>query len=362
MFLAKIRPKSESVSRESEALKELQLPSVTLLSAQELSVAKPRVSQEVRQQLRVSARKHFFRAMTVVEDNMANIARGKEIDVSRTKRIVRSLIDHVMSDDQSLLELAAIKNFDDYTYAHCTNVCVYALTMGVRLDLDRSRLSQLGFGALFHDVGKVKLPIDLIRKPDAFDENDWIQMKQHPLLGAKTILRHLSLDTTTARAARVALEHHINSDFTGYPLLKYRERRPNLFSKIVAIVDTFDAMTSGRVYIKEPIPPDKVLQKMHYQMKVKFDPFLLKIFTNIIGIYPAGTLVLLNTDELALVLTNKESDNSRPYVKIIGNKQGLLSTPEWADLSQEDHAHRSVVRMVDPSRYGLNLSDFVLDD
>ncbi|MEW5994923.1 MAG: hypothetical protein AB1744_11080, partial [Candidatus Zixiibacteriota bacterium] len=143
VFLSGIRPRDDSIAGDSDALKELHLPSVRLLSAQELSDETPALTLEIRKQFRARARVTFFRVMSVVEDNMAAIARGKDIDVSRTKRIIRSLIDHILKDDQSLLELAAIKDFDDYTYAHSTNVCVYALTLGVRLELDRARLSQL---------------------------------------------------------------------------------------------------------------------------------------------------------------------------------------------------------------------------
>jgi hypothetical protein len=127
-------------------------------------------------------------------------------------------------------------------------------------------------------------------------------------------------------------------------------------------VDTFDALTSGRLYLKKPIPPDKVLKKMHYQMKVKFDPFLLKIFNGIVGIYPAGSLVLLSTDEIAVVLTNDEENPGRPYVKVIGNRDGLLDSPEWVDLSRSDQHHRQVVRMIDPDHYGLDIKDFILGD
>ncbi|MFQ6007757.1 MAG: HD-GYP domain-containing protein, partial [Candidatus Zixiibacteriota bacterium] len=184
----------------------------------------------------------------------------------------------------------------------------------------------------------------------------------HPQFGAKTILRNLKFEIHTARAARSAFEHHINADFTGYPTLRYQKRPHNLFSQIISIADTFDALTSGRVYLKKAIPPDQVLKKMHYQMKVKFNPLLLKIFNDIIGIYPAGTLVLLTTDEIALVLTNNDKDKARPYVKIIGNKEGLLETPQWDDLSLPEHTHRRIVRMIDPSRYGLDIRDFILSD
>ncbi|MEE8149392.1 MAG: hypothetical protein V3T75_02955, partial [candidate division Zixibacteria bacterium] len=140
------------------------------------------------------------------------------------------------------------------------------------------------------------------------------------------------------------------------------ERPTNLFSKIIAIADSFDALTSGRIYVKKPIPPDEVLKKMHYQMAVKYDPFLLKIFTNIVGIYPAGSLVLLSTEELALILTNNKDNPSKPCVKLLGDKEKLFEEPVWADLSLPEHAERNIVRMVDPARYGLQVKDFILGD
>jgi HD-GYP domain-containing protein (c-di-GMP phosphodiesterase class II) len=300
--------------------------------------------------------------MESVQEVIVNAGQNQEINVAKTKRVVHSLIDHITRDEQSMIELTSIRDYDDYTYAHSINVTIYALTVGVRMGMDRGRLSQLGFAALFHDVGKVKLPTDLIRKPDAYDENDWVQMQMHPNLGAKTVLRNLEFNQHTARAARAAFEHHINSDFTGYPRLHYRRREPNLFSQIISIVDSFDALVSGRIYIKKAIPPDQVLKKMRYQMNDKFQPFLLKLFNDIIGIYPAGTLVLLSTEEIALILTNNQQEPSRPYVKIVGNRQGLLEAAVWVDLNQVEHADRRIVRRIEPEHYGLRIKDFVLAD
>ncbi len=315
-----------------------------------------------RKLLRVEARSRFFRAVSTVEELMSHAEAEREINLAKTRRVVHSLIDHISRDRDSLMELAAIKDFDDYTYAHSINVSVYALTLGIRLGLERSRLSQLGFSALFHDVGKVTLDQDLIRKPDSFDEYDWMQMQQHPLLGAKTILRNLKLDIHTARAARAAFEHHINDDFTGYPTLKNGPQPTNLFSKIVAIADTFDAMTSGRIYLKRAIPPDKVIKKMRYQMVNKFDSFLLRVFNDVIGIYPAGTLVLLSTDEIAVVVGTNELAFDRPYVRVVGDRTGLLAESRWMDLSTAEYDDVRIVRLVEAERYGLKVRDFVLSD
>lgn len=362
-FTAEAKTAGDTLEQFMARLKSLRIENIVILAAVlERDLNRPQISEEIRQQFRQAARSRFFTALSNAEEVIVGAAHNKEVNISKTKRVVHGLIDHIMRDEQSLLELTAIKDYDDYTYAHSTNVCIYSLTMGVRFGLDRPRLSQLGFSALFHDVGKVKLPKDLIEKPDAYDEDDWRQMQLHPVLGAKTILRNLKFDTYTARAARVAFEHHINNDFTGYPMLKFAKARPNLFSRIVAIADTFDALTSGRLYLRKALQPDEVIRKMHYQMAVKFDPFLLKLFTNIIGMYPAGSLVLLSTDEIAVVITNNEWNPSRPYIKVVGNRDGLLTIPEWRDLSHADYTEQNILRLIEPERYGLKVSDFILDD
>ena len=362
IFMSSIKPDSHNLESLSARLKAEKLSNINLLSLEEIDSNKQILSNDDRQRFRESARASFFRAMSTVREVMDSASKDSEINTARTKRVVHSLIDQLVRDEDSLIELTAIKNFDDYTYAHSTNVCIYSLTLGIRLGLDRGRLSHLGFTGLFHDIGKVRLPVDLIRKPDAYDEDDWIQMQQHPLIGAKTILRNLKFDAHVARAARGAFEHHINRDFTGYPSLRYARHKLNLFSRIISIVDTFDALSSGRVYLKKKLASDEVLRKMHFQMNTKFDGFLLKIFNGVIGVYPPGSLVLLTSDELALVLTNNEIDRTCPFVKIIGNREGLHETPEWVDLSLPDQSHRKVVHMIDPERYGLDLKDFILHD
>jgi len=285
----------------TKTLSELEIKHLTLLGLPEKDESD--LTDDERTMMRRSAQMSFFRAITVVETSMSKVAGGGEVDTNRARRTIHSLIDILNEDESALIELTSIRDFDEYTYAHSANVCIYSLTMGIKLGLNRENLSNLGFASLFHDMGKVRLPQDPINKPSAFNENDWIQMQKHPIWGAKTILRNMKFNGNTSRAAITAMEHHINNDFTGYPLLKY-QKPVNLFSRIVAIADCFDALTSGRIYIKKTIPVDEVLRKMMYQMTVKFDAFLLNLFVNIVGIFPAGTMLLLSTDELAIVERN----------------------------------------------------------
>jgi len=355
-----VKPTSGNLKLLSASLNSLGLDMIQLLSNKEVGHQVSLSAEEKRRLNTNMARRTFFQAVSVVQEAVVNTMLDRDINISKTKRVVHTLVDHISREESTLLGLASIKDFDDYTYAHSANVSVYALTLGVRIGLDRARLSQLGFAAFFHDIGKVKLPRDLITKPESYDENDWIQIQLHPLLGTKTILRNMKLDVHTARAARCAFEHHINNDITGYPALHDHPRRPNLLSKIITIVDAFDSLTCGRLYMKKAFPADVAFKKMRFQMQNKFDPFLLKLFDDVIGVYPVGSMVLLTTNEIALIHSN--NDRARPCVSIVGNRDGILENPYWADLSQQEHAHRSIIRTVEPARYGINTKEFILRD
>ncbi|MFH2035913.1 MAG: HD domain-containing phosphohydrolase [Candidatus Zixiibacteriota bacterium] len=342
-----------------ETLTELKIDNLTLLELPD-DDRPSELSDDKRIMMRRSAQVSFFRAITVVENSMSNVAVGGEVDINRARRTIHSLIDILNEDESMLIELASIRDFDEYTYAHSANVCIYSLTIGIKLGLNRETLSSLGFAALFHDMGKVRLPQDLINKPAAFNENDWIQMQKHPILGAKTILRNMKYNLNTSRAAVVALEHHINIDFTGYPQLKY-QKPTNLFSKIVSIADCFDALTSGRVYMKKPIPVDEVLRKMMYQMTVKFDAFILKLFVSIVGIYPPGTMVLLSSEELAIVERNNPENLTRPTIRIIGDRSGLFDDYSIIDLASAENDSKQIKKIIEPEKHNLDVRSLILE-
>ena len=300
-FTACIRPKSDNLELLANQLKNLHQSRVEFLSVKQAADNEPDVDvikkapPSERKKFRAKAQKSFHQALQTVEQLVIKTGEGEGIDFAHTRRVVHALIDQIQTDESSMLELASIKDFDDYTYAHSTNVCIYSLLVGMRLNMDRSSLTRLGFASLFHDIGKVRLPEDLINKPTMYNERDWMQMKRHTLMGAKTILRNLKYDKFTACAARVAFEHHLGLDFSGYPELKISKTTPKLFSRIVAIADTFDELTSGRLNVSEKIQPDIAIKRMMSQTGQRLDDVLFKLFHGIIGIYPVGSAILLTT-------------------------------------------------------------------
>lgn len=308
--------------------------------------------------IRVKAKKTFFSAISVVHNTMNQVKSHDTINVARTKRAVQQLIDVIIEDESALMEMTALRNFDDYTYVHSVNVCVLSLVLGHNLGLDRKRLSNLGVGALLHDIGKTKLPIELVNKPDSYDEYDWELMRQHPLYGVKFLLKTRSVEETTGRAASAIYEHHISYDGTGYPEL-LKKRLPTLFARIVAIADTYNAMSSGRVYHRKRNLPDEVITSMANRVGTTFDAILLKVFINSLGIYPVGTVVALSTKQVGIVTKSNPKDPENPRVKIVADESGLLGLDDVKviDLSKEPGIN--VTKMVDGDKYNINNANYL---
>ncbi len=308
--------------------------------------------------IRVQARKTFFSALSLVQNTTAQARLNDSINIAKTKRVVQNLIDIIIEDESALLEMTALRNFDDYTYVHSVNVCVLSLILGYHIGLDRKRLSNLGVGALLHDIGKTKLPIDLVNKPDAFNDFDWELMRKHPVFGTKFLLKTRIVDETTARAASAVFEHHITFEGTGYPPLSSK-RRPSLFARIVSITDTYNAMASDRVYHKKVTKPDEVITNMVNRAGTSFDPILLKVFINAIGIYPVGMVVALSSNQIGIVARNNADDLENPQVKVIGDENGLIPVEDVRviDLSKEPGI--SVKKIIDGDEYKINNGNYL---
>ena len=158
----------------------------------------------------------------------------------------------------------------------------------------------MGLVALFHDIGKIEIPSEVLNKPTSFTDDEWHMVQKHPFWGVRAILKMRGIDATVARAAIVAFEHHMYHDLSGYP--KTRESfELDFYSKIISLVDQYDGMTSARVYSRIPMPPDRALSLMMERAGTQLDPILFKFFINMIGVFPVGTLVMLDTRELGLV-------------------------------------------------------------
>jgi HD-GYP domain-containing protein (c-di-GMP phosphodiesterase class II) len=274
------------------------------------------------------------------------------------------IVDQVLNNETSLIGLTTIRDYDEYTFTHSVNVCIFAVALGKKLGFSKLQLYDLGMTALLHDVGKARVPLDILNKTTGLDESEWKTMQAHPWLGALTLFGLRGYDEIPYRSILVAYEHHMKQDLTGYPR-NLRPRSLGMFSRIVSVADGFDAATTRRSYQTVPIEPDQVLREMWENPKRGYDTVLVKALINLIGVYPVGTCVILDTFEVGLVAApNPEAAYlNRPLVRIVINADGGAIPPPGTlvNLAERDGGGafvRSIVKVTNPSRYGLTVGDY----
>ena len=312
-----------------------------------------------------NAKKIFFLGITHLKEMFDSFKRNEGVPLSTTRRLMQSLFNNIVQNESFTYGLTTIKNFDEYTLNHSINVCILSISLGRKLGLDRNELSELGIGAFFHDFGKTEIPKDILDKPGKLDEKEREIIEQHPHLGAEKLIRLKEISRLPIRAINVAMEHHVKEDFTGYP--KYQKKRHiNLYSKIVKICDVYDALTTKRPYRDKVFTRDETLAMMMETSGTEFDPIILKVFANMMGQYPVGTLVLLNTGEIGIV-NETNPDLSRllqPKVKIIADENGNKMDGDVVDLAerdpQTDKSRRTIIKSLDPEKYNIQVSDYFL--
>jgi putative nucleotidyltransferase with HDIG domain len=284
----------------------------------------------------------FARDLRDREIEKITIARG----VTRDK-IIDSLAKMVSQDRTSLMALTALKRYDNYTFTHMVNVSVLAMAQARSLNLEGPLLREFGFAALMHDIGKVHTPLEVLNKPDKLTKDEFELMKQHVVDGAHILRRTPEMP---ALAPVVAFEHHLRQDLSGYPE-NIGHRQLNLCTQIVSIADVYDALRSNRIY-RQGLPSDRIKSILTQKDSPAFNTKLLRRFINLMGLFPVGTLVRLNTEEVAVVTHEHPTDPFRPQVKVLLDKLGqeleekpLLNT--WEPDGRGDFKW-AVVEAVDP--------------
>ena len=309
------------------------------------------------------AKRTYEQSVAVTKDVVNSVRMGRSASIKKVKRAVQGIVDQVLRNETSMIGLTTIRDYDEYTFVHSVNVTIFSVSIGKRLGLTKLQLYDLGMAALMHDVGKSRVPIEVLNKKGALNYEEWKIMQSHPWMGMLTLFRLRGYGEIPYRGIIVAHEHHMKIDLTGYPK-SVRQRTPSLFTKIVAIADGFDAATSRRVYQADPIQPDQVLREMWENRRRGLDPALVKAFINLLGIYPVGTCVILDTYELAIVhAANPRLElSNRPLVRIVCTADGatLDQGPivDLAETNPDGSMARSIIKVTDPAKYGINPSDY----
>jgi HD-GYP domain-containing protein (c-di-GMP phosphodiesterase class II) len=309
------------------------------------------------------AKKTYAQSVSVTRELMTSVRMGRSPNVKKIKRVVQGIVDQILNEETSLIGLTTIRDYDEYTFTHSVNVCIFSVALGKRLGFGKVQLYDLGMAALFHDIGKSRVPAEIINKAGGLSDDEWRLIAAHPWLGALALFQLRGQQELPFRSMIVAHEHHMKLDLTGYPR-PIRPRSLSMFSKIVAVADGFDAATSRRSYQTQPLTPAQVLQEMRDNPRRGMDPVVVKAFINLTGVYPVGTLVVLDTFELGIVHsvnTNPEM-LSRPIVRVISDSMGNLLHPgTLVDLSEQNGEGaflRTIIKTENPERYGIRPGDY----
>ncbi len=282
------------------------------------------------------------------QSRMGNVPRAKE-----AIEIVESMSEIILTDKNTLLGLTMIQDHDEYTFNHCVNVGILSLALGDTLGLKGKTLNEVGLAGFLHDIGKTHIPREIINKPGKLSGQEWVVMKRHPLYSSEIVCQMEGMSEITITSV---LHHHTRYDLKGYPpLTEGKKQSPG--SQIVALADCYDSMTTLRPYQKR-FDPKETLEIMMKMVGEHFNPKFFKVFIKTLGIYPIGTLVRLDTNEIALVVRINPNDPNRPTVKILFDPEGREFTKAQEVRLAELDTHtgspkRSIVATVDSVTQGL---------
>lgn len=299
----------------------------------------------------------YTAAKNVIEQAMLDVRMGRDINMDAVNQVVSEMADSVLRNPDALTSLSRLKHFDEYTFFHSVNTSLLALSLGRNLGVEEPLLHQLGVGTLLHDIGKTKVPLEILNKPGKYEDHEFEIMKQHVMRGAEVLSGTTGL---TDNFLKPALEHHERVDGTGYP---YRRQKSELsqFGMMAAVVDIYDAITSDRCYHKAK-PAHEALQFLYLiSQKGHLEHTLVQRFIQVVGVYPVGSIVRLNTGEVAIVTRINRQSPLEPVIMIVkGPGNTLLSHPETVDLAQPDNAsRRSISAVTDPVLTGINPTTYL---
>ena len=312
-----------------------------------------------------SGKSTYIGTLTALKEIATHVTSSRPAGARKALRTVQTMVDLIMEDEIVLLGLSTIRDFDDYTYVHSVNVGILAMTLGSRIGLSRDSLEMIGICGLFHDLGKIEIPLDIINKPGKLTPDEFEAIQKHVLNSVRLILKLKAPRDLKSQIIIAPFEHHLKYDLSGYPRTNHKKPL-SLYGRIISIADVYDALTSPRIYRDKEISPNQALEIMVKGAGTDFDPILLKVFIKMIGIYPIGTLLKLDSGEIGLVTeSSEEIDPLRPRVVLLESagknafKRGI--TVSLSEKNFKSSAYkRNIVGSYHPCLYGIQPAQYLL--
>lgn len=297
---------------------------------------------------------------TVVKNFMQEVTLGNSINVALAKEAVAECVNSIVKSPDAMMWLTQLKKRDEYTSQHSMNVCILAISLGRQLNLSVSELNNIGLCGMMHDMGKMRIPLEILNKAGRLTAEEVKIMQSHTTLGWKLLM---SSSNMYGGAVDVAYTHHERLDGRGYPRgLTAESISP--YARMVAITDTYDAITSDRVYQKGRTHLDAI-NIMTAEEDTHLDSTLTIKFIECLGIYPPGNLVEMSNGEVAIVIESHPLHKLKPKVVFLLNENKQPQAQRIVDLAEMSLDRSAqpykIKRMVRAEDYGINLDSFYHD-
>ena len=314
---------------------------------------------------RNQARKNYAQVYSSIKEVSRKLSSNQNVGVRNAVRLVQKMVDIVTEDDSFLSILSTIRVYDDYTYIHSVNVAILSMCLGKQIGLDHVMLERLGLCGLLHDLGKMEIPKLVLNKRGRLDEEEFDIIKAHSVHSVRLILKLKASRDRRVKLLMAPFEHHMGYNRSGYPKVD-ADHGLSLFGRILTIADVYDAITSSRIYRSKILSPDKALGHMLTLSGTSFDPVLLKVFINMLGAYPVGTFVKLDTGEIGIVAgPSKSRDKTRPIVQLLNvDIHKRYYKGDVVDLSEKFSLQgpfsKTIIESMHPSDLGIQAAEFLL--
>lgn len=291
-----------------------------------------------------------------IEEAFTVLRNGGEINIETAKEAVSELVEQIMQNPDALIWLCQLKEKDNYTAVHSVNVCILSLTFARELNLTETELNILGLGALLFDIGKSRITDEVLKKTDSLNENEFLLMKAHSYLGFAMLEENKNIPK---EVLDIVLNHHERLNGMGYPNSR-KGKEIKRFTRIVSIVDAFDAMTSDRCY-KDALQPQHALNELYNMSPDQLDQQLIEAFIKCIGIYPVGSIVELSTGHTGVVVKLNEEHKLKPVVGLVLNRKHEpyeiikflnLSSTIWQKSSGDKV---EIKKILEPNAYNIDV-------
>ncbi len=273
--------------------------------------------KESTEKLEVAEALNYLELYSGASDNfnqsLDNMVADKEIDSQNVRFNVSGIFEGLIGDHRELLKLTVVKRRDATTYTHIINVTILSMFFATKLGLPKDDIHDIGLAALFHDIGKTYIAREIINKKEKLSEEEFMSIKGHTIIGAEILLRYV--DTLGIMPVLVAFEHHLKNNFKGYPKMAFPQK-PYLGSSIIEVCDIYDALSARRSY-KAGLSPKAVYDILMKERETLPTPQLVDDFFRVMGVWPIGSLVVLNDSRIAVVREENQNDIFSPVVEVI---------------------------------------------